>query len=88
VLGPVFNTESKRGYGAPLGISTLGEVSRGVHPFPILALGGVTLENAQECVEAGAAGVAGISMLSDPERLSETVDLLRSSLMENKHGED
>ncbi|HEY0004130.1 MAG TPA: thiamine phosphate synthase [Pyrinomonadaceae bacterium] len=73
VLGPIFKTPSKRGFGPPLGPDKLREAARALAPFPLLALGGVTLENAHACLRAGARGIAAIRLLNDADHLKEIV---------------
>lgn len=78
VFGPVFETESKLAFGAPQGLSRLAEVTSELRGFPVVAIGGVTLENAGACFDAGASGLAAIRLLNDAERMLSIVAGLRS----------
>lgn len=62
VFGPVFETPSKQIYGAPQGLEKLREVTNALDGFPVLAIGGINLDNTADCLSAGASGIAGISL--------------------------
>jgi thiamine-phosphate pyrophosphorylase len=61
VLGPVFQSITKPVN--PIGIEAFRAATQSVR-LPVYALGGVTADNAPLCMEAGAAGVAGISLFA------------------------
>ncbi|MGA7295396.1 MAG: thiamine phosphate synthase [Terriglobales bacterium] len=74
VFAPVF--EKSNGPGArPTGLSALYEVCQS--KIPVLALGGVTIENAASCLDAGAAGIAGIRLFQE-NKIGQVVRVLRS----------
>ena len=62
VLGPIYDTPSKRGYGLPLGLSALEETTRRCR-IPIIAIGGITLSRVEAIMKSGAHGVAVISSI-------------------------
>ena len=75
VFGPVFETSSKLSYGPPVGVASLRAVARSVR-IPVFALGGITLANFHETLDAGAAGIAAISLFAraaDLERVIQTI---------------
>ena len=70
VFGPVFEKERTK----PAGLEGLHEACQ--EKIPVLALGGVTLKNAEACIQAGAAGIAAIRLFQENE-MDEVVAALR-----------
>jgi thiamine-phosphate pyrophosphorylase len=62
VLGPVYETPSKRQHGEPIGLRMLEEASRRCK-IPVLAIGGITVARVAEVKRAGAYGVAVVSAI-------------------------
>ena len=60
LLAPIFPPRSKMDSRTPLGLVAIEQAAG--FGIPVIALGGITEENATLCVSAGAAGVAGISL--------------------------
>jgi thiamine-phosphate pyrophosphorylase len=61
VFGPVFEKANAR----PMGLEALREACQ--EKIPVLALGGITVENAEPCIQAGAAGIAAIRLFQENE---------------------
>jgi thiamine-phosphate pyrophosphorylase len=78
-FGPVFATPSKAQFGEPQGLKKLAAVC-GEVSIPVIAIGGITVENAGECASAGAAGIAAIRLFqdaTDPAAIVSTLKKLR-----------
>ena len=74
VYGPVFQKNTVSG-SAAAGIEALHQAC--LEKIPVLALGGITMQNANACLLAGAAGIAGIRLFQENE-VRKVVDALRS----------
>ena len=61
IMAPVFAPLSKPATGPPLGLGILRSIAAKSR-IPVIALGGITAESATQCMEAGAAGIAGITI--------------------------
>ncbi|SPP65674.1 Thiamine-phosphate synthase [Nitrospira lenta] len=59
ILGPIFETPSKREFGDPLGFAVLADACRH-SSVPVFAIGGITRERIESVRDAGAFGVAMI----------------------------
>jgi thiamine-phosphate diphosphorylase len=76
VFGTVFESASKPPGRRVAGVEMLGLVCAAVS-LPVLAIGGITIDNAGLAAASGAAGVAGIALFSRSTDVAETVRAVR-----------
>ncbi len=74
VYAPVFGKSNAPGT-QPVGLSSLREACK--MKIPVLALGGITIDNAASCLDAGAAGIAGIRIFQE-NKIADVVRALRA----------
>jgi thiamine-phosphate pyrophosphorylase len=70
-VSPIFATGTKKDGGRPGGVSLIREIKRHVS-IPVIAIGGINLQNAAAVVQAGADGVCAISaVVTSPDVRAE-----------------
>lgn len=71
-FSPIYVTPSKSHLNLPpIGVASLRYAAQTLAPFPLIALGGVSLERTGEVLRAGATGVAGIRLFDEDENFGE-----------------
>ncbi len=79
-LGPIFETKLKQMSWEPQGLEKIGEWKNLIGDLPLVAIGGITLDRAPLCLNAGADSVAVITDIvqaQDPEvRVADWIERL------------
>jgi thiamine-phosphate pyrophosphorylase len=83
VLGPIYDTPSKRAMGTPLGLSNIRSAAVRV-AIPIFAIGGIRSDRIQEVIRSGACGVAVISALLQAPNPREAAEILLRELIKER----
>ena len=73
-LGPIFPTATKSDHQEVVGLEMLRTIRSRIGSFPLVAIGGINLQNLEDIINAGADSAAMISALvSDPAKVVENM---------------
>ncbi|MBE3558067.1 MAG: thiamine phosphate synthase [Ktedonobacteraceae bacterium] len=78
-VGPIFATRGKSDAGAPIGTALLTELATR-YPTPLVAIGGITADNARSVIETGASGVAVITAVVNAEDITAAARALADAV--------
>lgn len=75
-IGPVYDTRTKENPEKIVGLENIKKVREAIGDFPLVAIGGITVENFQPVLKAGANSVAVISdLLSDADKIGVKMEM-------------
>lgn len=80
-VGPVFATATKPDAGEPLGLKVLEKIASSVS-IPVVAIGGITLENVTGVFGAGASGAAVVSAIVCAEEMTAAARAFKRRITE------
>ncbi len=80
-VGPVFATATKPDSGEPLGLERLAGIALAVD-IPVVAIGGITIDNVAQVFQAGAAGAAVVSAVVSAEDITAAARALKRRIAE------
>jgi len=72
-FGPVFATPGKA---SPAGVDALRDLCQKLGEFPLIPIGGIDEDNCEHVMLAGAAGIAAIRAMNEPESRRKVLDVL------------
>jgi thiamine-phosphate pyrophosphorylase len=71
-VSPIYKTTTKQDAGKPKGIKLIKKIKK-VSSLPLVAIGGINLENAEEVIKAGADCICAISAVVTKENIKEEI---------------
>jgi thiamine-phosphate pyrophosphorylase len=83
-VGPIYSTTTKKDAGRPVGIELLRRV-REACALPLAAIGGISLSNAPEVIDAGADMVCAISAVVRAQDVEEAVRRFQNLFARRNH---
>lgn len=72
-VGPMYATTSKDDANQPVGPEMIMKLRNFISDFPIVAIGGINIDNTSAIMEAGADGISVISAITKSEYIADTV---------------
>jgi thiamine-phosphate diphosphorylase len=88
-IGSIYSTQAKADAGSPIGLRLLNETAAR-YTTPLIAIGGITAENAEAVVRAGAVGVAVITAVVSAEDITAATrrlaTVIQHALAARSHG--